>query len=272
MQSWIGRQMAQKDILTPGLLTRFRATLDSGDAGDCAAQGIHWCMCLPDAETAELDVDGHPRRGAFLPPVALPRRMWASSTLEFFAPIPVGSRIEKQSTISAIEEKQGGTGSLVFVTIDHHVTADDVAALNERQTIVYRGAASPAPVHDTVRAPDLAAWQWHRAITPTEPLLFRYSALTFNSHRIHYDRPYAVDAEGYSGLVVHGPLTATLLMDLAGRELGHNMLKHFSFRGQSPAFAGEELHLVGNLDGDAITLAALGADGRMVMSARGKTA
>ena len=167
-----------------------------------------------------------------------------------------------------MKEKSGSTGTLVFVEVDHVTRADGLVALEERQTIVYREAtttpAAPAPDEVVV---DLSDWDWHRSLRPTEPLLFRYSALTFNSHRIHYDLPYAVEEECYRGLVVHGPLTATLLLDLAARELGANALKSFAFRGVAPAFAGEPLILVGKRDGEAVTLAALGGDGRTVISA-----
>ena len=142
-------------------------------------------------------------------------------------------------------------------------------AISERQTLVYREASAAAPIPKPADcAPNLSDWQWHSTCIPSETLLFRYSALTFNTHRIHYDRPYAQEKERYRGLVVQGPLTATLLLDLAAREIGHNQLKHLSFRGEAPAFAGETLHLVGRKEGEAITLAALGGDGRTVMSAQ----
>jgi 3-methylfumaryl-CoA hydratase len=267
MKDWIGREMVQHDVLTAGLLARFRATLDSAEAGECAPQGIHWCLCLPDAATGALDIDGHLRRGAFLPPVSLPRRMWASSTVTFHMPITVGAAIERHSAIADVAEKKGVSGRLVFVSIDHETQADGVLAVRERQTIVYREAETAPPAPLGSGEPDLAKQQWHRSLVPSAPLLFRYSALTFNSHRIHYDRPHAMDVERYRGLVVHGPLMATLLLDLAARELGANALTRFSFRGQSPAFADELLHLVGRADGTAVALAALGSDGRVVMSA-----
>jgi 3-methylfumaryl-CoA hydratase len=267
MKDWIGREMVQRDVLTPGLLQRFRATVDSDDVGDCAPQGAHWCLCLPDARTEALDSDGHPRRGGFLPPIALPRRMWASSSVEFHIPMNVGANIERRSVIADVVEKQGGSGRLVFVNIDHETHADGILVVSERQVIVYREASSVQPAPLGTGNPDLTSWQWHRRLIPPETLLFRYSALTFNSHRIHFDLPYATGEEGYRGLVVHGPLMATLLLDLAGRELGVNMLSRFAFRGNSPAFAGEALHLVGRAEGKAITMATLGADGRTVMSA-----
>ncbi|MEK6639016.1 MAG: MaoC family dehydratase N-terminal domain-containing protein [Pseudomonadota bacterium] len=265
---WIGRTQAQTDVLTPALLTRFRATIDSNEVGDVAPQGIHWCLCVPDAATSELGEDGHPRKGGFLPPILLPRRMWASSTVGFHAPISAGDVITRESSIASISEKTGGSGPLIFVGIDHQTHANGRMAVTEHQTLVYREATSAAPTERPADcAPDLSQWQWSRNLAPTEPQLFRYSALTFNSHRIHYDRPYAVEEEHYRGLVVHGPLTATLLLAIAAQALGANMLKHFAFRGQSPAFAGEPLHLVGKANEGAITLAALGGDGRIVMSA-----
>jgi 3-methylfumaryl-CoA hydratase len=194
--------------------------------------------------------------------------MWASSKVTFLAPITQGAAIARTSTVASVKEKSGSTGTLVFVEVDHATRADGVIAVEERQTIVYREAtttpAAPAPDEADV---NLSDWGWHRSLRPAEPLLFRYSALTFNSHRIHYDRPYAVEEECYRGLVVHGPLTATLLLDLAARELGADAVKSFAFRGVSPAIAGEPLHLVARREGAALTLAALGGDGRTVMSA-----
>ncbi len=273
---WIGRSFEQQDLLTPAALARFRATIDSAETGETAAQAIHWCLCLPDAPTAVLGADGHPLRvdteDSFMPPIALPRRMWAASDIHFLAPIRAGASIIRRSTIAAIREKTGSSGELVFVEVDHDTLADGVTAVRERQTIVFREAAAaaapppPAPVPAN-EAPDLSDWTWQRTIIPTEAMLFRYSALTFNSHRIHYDLPYATEAEGYRGLVVHGPLTATLLLDLAQRELGANALTAFTMRAQAPAFAGEPLYLVGRPAEGGWALAAIGPDGRTIMAA-----
>jgi 3-methylfumaryl-CoA hydratase len=269
--AWIGRTLEQTDILTHGLLQRFRATIDIGEIAHVAPQGIHWCLCLPDAPTAELGEDGHPKRGGFMPPVPLPRRMWASSEMTFHAPLAAGVEVVRRSTISEIAEKSGASGPLVFVTLDHETSANGVLAISERQSVVFREApsaaaavASPSGTGST----DLTGWQIHRTITPSEPLLFRYSALTFNSHRIHYDQPYATGVEGYRGLVVHGPLIATLLLDMAAREFGANALKQFSMRAVSPAFVGVPLHIAAKADGRNVALAALGDDGRTVMSAK----
>ncbi len=274
-QNWVSKTQSARDELTPALLKRFLATIDC--AGEIAATGaqsapqaIHWCLCPPEARTDALGADGHPRRSerSFLPPIPLPRRMWASSKVEFISPITVGATIERRSTIASITEKNGNSGHLVFVDVDHDVHANSLLCVRERQTLVYREASTAPPVprpEDTANLTD--GWAFHRSLTPSAPLLFRFSALTFNSHRIHYDMPYAVEEEGYRGLVVHGPLTATLLLDLAAREYGANALSNFTFRGQSPAIADEPLHLVGRKDGARITLNALGGDGRTVMAA-----
>lgn len=275
--AWIGRRIAQQDVLTPSALARFRATIDSDEIGDVAAQAIHWCLCLPDAPTATLGPDGHPLRAdnpdSFMPPIPLPRRMWAASDVRFHAPIAAGAVIARTSTLAAIKEKSGATGQLVFAEVEHETRADGVLAVSERQTIVFRApapVAAPAPAPVSTDAPDLSAWTWRRDLVPSEAMLFRYSALTFNSHRIHYDLPYAREEEGYRGLVVHGPLTATLLLDLAQRELGANALATFTMRAQAPAFVGEPMHLVGRAKDGGWEMAAIGSDGRTIMAAEAK--
>jgi 3-methylfumaryl-CoA hydratase len=269
---WIGKPLRTQDLVAPPAVTRFAAMLDSPQPADASApQGFHWCLCLPDAPTAEIDVDGHPRRGTFLPPIELPRRMWVGSDVSFVAPLPVGAKVERVSTVASVAEKVGSSGRLAFVEIDHVTSAHGTVTVRERQTIVYREAAAPAQAAviaaEALAPPDLSAWMWQRRVVPSEVLLFRYSALTFNSHRIHYDLPYATQVEGYPGLVVQGPLTASLLLDLCARELGPDALASFAFRARTPAFAGEALHLVGRRDGSEIALAALGGDGRTIISA-----
>lgn len=272
--AWIGRQMVQHDRLTPALLQRFRATIDSSENGEIAPQAIHWVLCTPEATTAQLGLDGHPQRSespdSFFPPVPHPRRMWASSKVEFLAPISVDAEIERVSTIASINEKTGSTGSLVFVDVEHETKANGVLAISERQTLVYREAntAKPAPAPEPVEI-DFGEWDFHRTLVPNEALLFRFSAITFNTHRIHYDAPYAINEEGYRGLVVHGPLTSSLLLDLSARQFGANTVRKFAFRAQSPAFAGEPLHLVGRREGDSLTLAALNPAGQTVVAAEG---
>jgi 3-methylfumaryl-CoA hydratase len=273
---WIGREELRADSAEPALLARWCATLDRAQPADGSVpQGLHWCLATPDAPSAALGRDGHPRRddspGSFLPPVPLPRRMWASSKLEFHATLRAGEAVTRLSRVASITEKQGGSGRLVFVDIEHETAGAGGLAVREVQSVVYRDAPAPG----TPPAPpalgqgrfDPGAWAAHRTVVPGETLLFRYSALTFNSHRIHYDAPYAVGEENYRGLVVHGPLTATLLLDLARRELGENALKTFAFRGMSPAICGEALHLVMRGSGAEIALGAFAEDGREVMRA-----
>lgn len=274
---WIGRSETRTDRIDPGLLVRWCATLDRDlPAGPDVPQGLHWCLAVPDAPTAALGEDGHPRRDAgsagLLPPIPLPRRMWAGSSVEFLAPLPAGAQIERASSLRSIQRKTGGSGTLVFVEVAHDTRADGVVAVREVQSIVYREAAPagapPVPSPAAADAEfDPAPWPIVRTIVPGEALLFRYSALTFNSHRIHYDLPYATAIEGYRGLVVHGPLTATLLLDLARQVFGDNALRRFRFRGLSPAICGEPLHLALRDKGEAIDLAAFAADGRQIMQA-----
>ena len=267
---WIGRTESRSDIITGSLVTRFQATLDTPET-EGVPQGLHWCTCLPETPTAELGVDGHPPKGGFLPPIELPRRMWAASDVTFISPIAPGARIERHSKVANITEKSGKSGALVFVEVEHLVTANDQDAIEEKQTIVYRGATTTkSPLPPTTPgnggSVDLSDWDWTRTVTPKTPMLFRYSALTFNSHRIHYDRDYALNEELYPGLVVHGPLMATLLLDHCARKFGPDALASFSYKGVSPAFDGQPLHLVGRGEKD-LELQVIGADGRAVVKA-----
>ena len=266
---WIGKSETRHDVITAGLLQRFCATIDRPVTDDIP-QGLHWCLGLPDMPTAQLAEDGHPAKGGLLPPVPLPRRMWASSEVAFEHPLQLGDAISRVSTVASIEEKSGKSGDLVFVAVDHETRVGDQVAIRERQNIVYRepAVASARAAMISTDPVDLSGWDWQQQIVPSEPLLFRYSALTFNSHRIHYDKPYAMQEEGYPGLVVQGPLMATLLLNLAASELGANKLSSFSFRGQAPAFANAAIYLVGKQDGENITLAVIGSDGKEIMSAQ----
>jgi 3-methylfumaryl-CoA hydratase len=268
LAAWIGREMHATDMVTPGTVARFRATIDRPGDAVAVQPGFHWCLCLPDALTAELGEDGHPAKGGFLPPVDLPRRMWAASEVRFLRPIPVGAAIDRVSKIAAVTEKQGGSGRLVFVEIDHLTRADGVDAVQERQTIVYREAPAVPMALPAMGHSNLGGWDWQRSLTPGPALLQRYSALTFNSHRIHYDLPYATDIEGYPGLVVHGPLIATLLLDLAAEHIGADAIGGLSFKALAPGIAGQPLHLLARADSDAIDLAAQRDDGTIAARAR----
>lgn len=276
----MGREERRSARIDPAAHRRWLATFDRDPPESGAvAQAYHWCLCLPDAPTAALGEDGHPRRddspGSFLAPVPQSRRMWAASHVDFLAPLHVGDTVERDSRVVSVTEKQGSSGPLVFVEVAHETRGPRGLAVREMQSLVYRdppppgSPPAPPPLGDGEFDP--SGWDAHRELMPDEALLFRFSALTFNSHRIHYDRPYATEVEGYRGLVVHGPLTATLLLDLARRELGDNALRSFAFRGVSPAIAGEALHLVMRGAGEGIELGAFAADGREVMRATAAT-
>ena len=261
---WIGREERRTDVVTDSLLARFHATI-GGTQGDIALPGLHWCLCPPDAPMDELGEDGHPAKGGFLPPIPLPRRMWAASELQFRAPIRSGAQIERISKIVSVSEKTARSGRLAFVEVDHITVSDGIEAVRERQTLVYRGpAADPMPL-PAAGAVDLSNWPVVQTLAPDPVLLFRYSALTFNSHRIHYDLPYSRDIEDYPALVVHGPLIASFLLDLAAHEIGAPAA--FSFRALSPAFADQPLHLAARPEANGLALRAFGNDGRIVMEA-----
>ncbi|MBL4623127.1 MAG: MaoC family dehydratase N-terminal domain-containing protein, partial [Immundisolibacteraceae bacterium] len=199
---------------------------------DAAPLGIHWCLAAPAAPGNNLGADGHPKRGGFLPPVPLPSRMWAGGELVFHAPLRVGDLVTRHSRVENVTLKQGRSGPLVFVTIEHQTHAGDTLVLTERQDLVYK-QANPK-LADTAKPIIEAPHQTDtESITVNSVDLFRYSALTFNSHRIHYDRDYALTEEGYPGLVVHGPFQTTLLMNQAAK-LCNGLPKRFSFRGVAP--------------------------------------
>jgi 3-methylfumaryl-CoA hydratase len=270
-EDWVGREEESSERILGSVAKAMAATLDlerSPDAGDPLPPGWQWLFFNPVARRSALGTDGHPRRGGFLPPIDLPRRMWAGSRIRYLADLPVEARATRQSRILKIETKVGKRGSLSFVTVQHTITCDGTVCISEEQDIVYR-EATPAGV-TTAAAPqrheDVA--QWSRNFETDTTLLFRYSALTFNGHRIHYDHAYARDEEGYPDLVVHGPLTATVLQQFA-LEQGHGRpLARFDFRGVTPLFVGRACQLEGRKAEDG-TLAvwARGPNGELAMSA-----
>jgi 3-methylfumaryl-CoA hydratase len=232
---WIGREARAADVLTPAMLARYRATLDLRAAPD-APPLAHWLCFLPETPTAELSHDGHPRRGGFLPPIDLPRRMWAGGRLVFHHALPVGVPVTRVSTIADVREKTGASGRLVFVTVRHAVTAAGEPVVTEEQDLVYREAARPGAASAPAPPAERAAHE--RAVVADAALLFRFSALTFNAHRIHYDRDYATGVEGYPGLVVHGPLLATLMLGEWMARTGARPTR-FTFRAERPVIGGE---------------------------------
>lgn len=269
LQDWIGRTKVVEDIVTPRLVASFRAMLPSHLAQfDEAALplGVHWCLAPDIADTHELGRDGHPRKGGFLPPVPLPRRMWAAGEVRFREPHAFDGWVQRRSTIKAIEQKQGRTGPLVFVTVRHQLSNKIGPLLEEDHIIVYREDSAQSPAPETPPpAPIPAPHESEIAIDPV--LLFRYSALTFNGHRIHYDFPYATEVEHYSGLVIHGPLQATLLMNFAAIVDGR-LPRRFSFRGLHPATGAQKLLLRATPDqAGGLALEVRAAGGQLTMKA-----
>jgi 3-methylfumaryl-CoA hydratase len=236
LRDWIGRSERHDDVITVAPLRALAALLDRDDpkprAGDAAPALAHWLYFLPMYRQSEAGADGHAARGGFLPPVPLPRRMWAGSRLDFVKPLRVGAEVTRISRIKDITVKEGRSGTLAFVTVRHEVSDGGGLVLTDEHDIVYRGGtareAAPTP------APGGEAWT--REIHPDPLLLFRYSAVTFNGHRIHYDQPYTTRVEGYPGLIVHGPLIATLLVDLLRRNLPDVTLRGYTFRALRPLY------------------------------------
>lgn len=252
--SWIGKSQSVQDVLEPARSNALSVALGGEgalQAGDELPLLHHWLYFWDVKPPSGIGADGHPAKGGFLPPVALPRRMWAGGRLTFLKPLRLGDTVTKTSTILSVTEKTGRSGTLVFVTVQHELSAGDGVAVREEQDLVYREPAAvslPAPV-----AGPAPAAAWAETLDPNSVLLFRYSALTMNGHRIHYDRPYAIEEEAYPALVVHGPLQATLLIDLAARKLSAP-ITGFDFRGEKPAFDGAPLHVCGDVTDDGASV------------------
>lgn len=272
LQSWIGRSRTLHDRVDAREVAGLAATLDRDDAPPEAGTVLpplwHWMYFNPMAPQHALGPDGHPERGHFLPPVPLPRRMWAAGRLRWNAanPLRVGDAITLESTIAAVDHKSGRSGELVFVRVRHECRNAGGVSVSEEQDIVYRAAALPgAPAPEPKAAPTQAAWT--REIVPDPVLLFRYSALTLNAHRIHYDRSYVTRVEGYPGLVVHGPLLATLLVDLLRRHAPEATLLEFSFKAIRPTFDLHPFMLLGEpaADGKSVALWAHDHEGWLTM-------
>ena len=276
LAAWIGRSERHVDRVTRVPVAALNATLDRDEGapqeGDPIAPLRHWLFFLPLHRASEIGPDGHARRGAFLPPVPLPRRMWAGGRLEFRRPVRIGDTIERESRIVRVDVKEGRTGTLVFVLVRHEITAAGDLAIVEEHDIVYRDLArSSDPPPPKKPAPHVAAAEtaWRRDVTPDPVLLFRYSALTFNGHRIHYDHKYVTEVEGYPGLIVHGPLLATLLVDLARDRASPREVAAFSFRAVMPLFDTAPFAICGRPapDGASLALWAQDTEGNLAMEA-----
>lgn len=274
VQRWVGRTQAERDTPSALRTAELAATLDdprSYLAGADLPPGWHWILFHTVVPTGILTVDGHAPRGACLPPVKLPRRMWAGGRLQLHQALRVDEPVERKSEIASISEKTGRNGQLVFVTVHHRLYGSAGLAIEEQQDIVYReaaagGAASQSPPHGKA--------DWEREVRPSEALLFRYSALIFNAHRIHYDHRYCAQMEGYPGLVVHGPLIATYLLELARARLPRARVSAFSCRGVSPLFDNAPFRVCGKPsdDGRSAELWAESPEGMLAMNARAEFA
>ncbi|KMO35000.1 metal-binding domain containing of MaoC dehydratase [Methylobacterium tarhaniae] len=254
LRSWIGRSREVEDFVTPRLVAEYRATLAphlAPVAEGEAPLALHWCLGPETPAADALGPDGHAAKGGFLPPVPLPRRMWAGGEVETLGALRIGDRVVRRETVADVAVKRGRTGTLCFVTVRHDYLTERGPAIRDRQDIVYREASrpgdaapppKPAPAEDAGNEP---AW----SVEANSVLLFRYSAMTFNGHRFHYDHPYATQVEGYAGLVVHGPMQASLLLNLAAVRLGR-VPPHFRYRGVSPMIAGSRFAVAGRREGE----------------------
>ncbi|KWI47682.1 acyl-CoA dehydrogenase [Burkholderia pseudomultivorans] len=270
--AWIGRREDSVDRITPAPIRLLRATLDDAEPSalpDVLPPLWHWLYFLPGERQSSIGIDGHPRRGGFLPPVALPRRMWAGGRLQFLRPLAVDTPIQRRSTIANVQSKSGRSGQLVFVTVLHEIGDAQGVAIREEQDIVYRDAPPPAAAGTPAPAPQPAPTdeQYSRIVIPDPVLLMRFSALTFNGHRIHYDRPYAMHEEGYPGLVVHGPLIAMLLMEELRRRHPDKTIRAFDFKAVSPLFDTAPFTVNGKLEGHTARVWARGPQGQLAMQA-----
>jgi 3-methylfumaryl-CoA hydratase len=250
LRQWIGRSEEVTDVVTAHLVRGLRATLfmeiGAPKPGDAAPWTAHWCLAQPVYPMSQLGPDGHPTRGGFLPPVPLPRRMWAGGELEFFEPLRVGDEMTRSSRISDVTMKSGSTGVLCFVSVEHEIKTPRGTAVRERQDIVYRDISAPQAAAPA-KAPPPAPVAKHRESHMADPvLLFRYSALTFNGHRIHYDRQYVTEVEGYPGLIFHGPMQAAFIVELAAKLHGGTPPKKLGYRGLQPLFEGSEFSVNAN--------------------------
>jgi 3-methylfumaryl-CoA hydratase len=284
LRTWVGRREEVDDLIAPSRVAALAATLDRDDpppvAGDPLPPPWHWMLCVPAARQSALGPDGHPARGGFLPPVPLPRRMWAGGRLSFPQPLRIGETVQRRSQVMSVEHKIGRSGELVFVLVRHEFHGAAGLAITEEHDIVYRDQpsavssapyardAAPGSAGDITPVPAPAECAWQRTIVPDDVLLFRYSALTFNGHRIHYDRRYVTELEGYPGLIVHGPLVATLMLDLLRRNQPGASIAAFDFKAVKPVFdiAPFSVHGQPENGGKTVRLWARDADGALAMS------
>jgi 3-methylfumaryl-CoA hydratase len=268
LREWIGNQESVEETIAAEPLHRMRATLDMEpkiiESGEAVPPLWHWACFLTPVRASELGRDGHPALGSFMPPVPLPRRMWAGGQFQFGNAIRVGETARKQSTVRNVKIKEGRTGKLCFVEVEHCVFVGDDLRFSEIHNIVYRDVKQPGE-GDVLppKAPTDA--EWSHEVVPNSTLLFRYSALTFNGHRIHYDIDFCRQEEGYPGLVFHGPLTATMLLQLAIEKNPGRSLDSYEFRAYSPLFDNARFTLNGRMQDDKAIMWASNADDGLAM-------
>ena len=260
LEAWIGRTRTQVAVLEPEMARRYAAAMGADLDVEANFPPLgHWAYFNDAVDPVDLGPDGHPRRGLFLPPIALPRRMFASSQLAFEAPLALGETAVLGTTIADLRRRSGRSGDLVLMDVLREISQEGHLKLTETQTIAYRAAGGPtAAVVDTGQGGAGESWR------PTPVDLFRYSAATYNGHRIHYDQAYATGEEGYPGLVVHGPFTAAKLFDLAARA-ANAPIRRFGFRALAPLFVGQAITL--RLGAEPNSVMAVRCDGETAMSA-----
>lgn len=263
-REWIGRRTVIEDHVSPDVIRRFAAAVDCAMPAEDVPPMWHYGLFLNSEPTASLGVDGHPPRGGALPPVRLPRRMFAGSAMKFLSPLKIGGVASCESEVVSVDLRQGSRGDLVLVRVADRIMQRGTLCIDETRTIVYLGAGRPvAPVVPSENATFAGGEEiW----TPNSAALFRFSAVTFNAHRIHYDEPYAREEEGYPGLVVHGPFTALKLCDFSERTR-KAPLRSFSFRGENPLFCGQPIMLSASQEGSTLRVSARRCDGATGMQA-----
>jgi 3-methylfumaryl-CoA hydratase len=266
---WVGSREEAEELIALAPVQAAAATLDDTTefaAGSPLPPLWQWFFFLPRVPQSRLGPDGHPQRAGFMPPVELPRRMFAGARMRVFRPLVIGKPAHRRSVIRAVSEKEGRTGRLVFVTVAHAIHQDGTTCVEEEQDIVYRETGAPVDAPVACELAPAPPGSWTRTVTPDPTLLFRFAALTFNAHRIHYDRTYATTVEGYPGLVVQGPLTAVLLLELV-RCHARRPVTAFTFRARAPLFDLAPFRLVGTPVGDRVNLEAQGPDGSTALAA-----
>jgi 3-methylfumaryl-CoA hydratase len=270
LEDWIGRTERVEDALSSWPAQAVAAMLDN-PAADPGKDGAlpplwQWFYFLATMPQSRLSPDGHPERGGFLPPVTLPRRMFAGARMTFHRPLAIGQPAVRDGTIRDVSTKHGRSGELTFVTVGYAFSQGGELCIEEEQDIVYREPGEPVDRPLPVTPEPVPPGSWWRDVEPDPRLLFRFSALTFNAHRIHYDRPYAQSEEGYPGLIVHGPLTAVLLAQLV-RDNTERRVTAFRFRGRAPLFDLDRFRIVGQPEGDRVRLEVRGPDGIVTQTA-----